>query len=681
MRCLGRGLVLALLLAVPGCNVWFGSLAVPQQVWAGQVFEVVITGYTDGQSGSAGAILQLPDGFVVEGAVALASGSSSSIVQNGGMGTAWNYLMTPEPGHHLVSFVASVITGLSTPSSATLKVYVRAPGAAGGPFTFKAVAAGSGNGGTQVTDPAGATAFAAITAAPYVQTTTVVGDPVTPFVVDTTGLLTQTSQGRSGGVALGDLDGDGSDDLAQVVAEQGLLTWGYVVSQGPAPGTYAWRSRPGGPWQPIAVPPAAAGSSQLRVALGDFDGDGHLDLADTAGRVLFGNGGTGWTPGPTLPLLIPEWGGVAVGDVDGDGLADVAFSAWRTDAIQVFRSNGDRTFTEWSNGLPIGTNGPAGADQLRLVDVTGEGRLDIVAAGSIGGRVWIGDGTGTWIPATAGLPTFGRFAVADFGGVGRPALAVAGASGAPTFHQYQGGAWSPLGMPGAPLPPSFSGTAAMTALDHDRDGFPDLVVAYDFVPQLLLVPNLGGQSWGTPLPLTTLLRYAPVVDLAVGDVDGDSWPDLAAAAIGEHPMVFRNTGSGLSPFGTACAATGQPTPRTAASGLLQRGSGTFAFELQNAAPGAAGLLWIGLSRRYAFGQPVLPYGLAGHGAPGCTLWASTEAPFFLVADAAGRATVPLPIPNDPLLQRAVVFAQAAAAVPGANALGWLFAGGLAARVP
>ena len=49
--------------------------------------------------------------------------------------------------------------------------------------------------------------------------------------------------------------------------------------------------------------------------------------------------------------------------------------------------------------------------------------------------------------------------------------------------------------------------------------------------------------------------------------------------------------------------------------------------------------------------------------------------------ASGRASLPLPIPNQPALQLAVVFGQGASMAPGGNGLGWLFSGGLAARIP
>jgi hypothetical protein len=126
---------------------------------------------------------------------------------------------------------------------------------------------------------------------------------------------------------------------------------------------------------------------------------------------------------------------------------------------------------------------------------------------------------------------------------------------------------------------------------------------------------------------------------------------------------------------------GFATPRTTAIGQPTLGNNAFAFELQSAPPNAASLLWLGLSRRFAFGQPILPFDLGQLGAPGCVIVASQEAVTFVVADALGRAQLPLPIPNVPAFARLTLFAQSAALAPGANGLGLLVGNGLAAKIP
>lgn len=663
-----------LLIGLTGCNVALSSFTVPSRVWAGEVFEVVVEGFGDRSTGDAAAILQLPQGFVVEGAVVAVGGRAivPGLVTRDLLSVL--ALLASEPGHYLTSFSGGFVLSHSG-SGARLKVYVRAPQAVG-PFTLKAAVAGSSNtGGFQVTDPGGVASFAAITAGRYVQATQVDPDPVSPFVIDTLGLLTPRAHAASTGVAFGDVDGDGNDDLGHAVSAPSFVS--HQIYYGRSPGTSVFLSRPGSAWVRTSTP--AARGSYLRVAFGDFDGDGHLDLADTAGRVVFGDGGSTWTPGPALPLLASDQGGVAVGDVDGDGLDDVAFGALTTDAVQVFRSQGNRTFAEWSGGLPNATSGSAGTACLVLQDLTGDGHCDILASGGIGSRAWTGDGRGGW-RVSPGLPPFTScFEVGDLDRNGRVDLVFSTANRSVEVYEFAAGAWRPRSMAGAPTGGGPSLATAQGILDYDRDGWPDLALA--FSSDAVLLRNIGGQSWGAPQPLSALTASFSLVDFAVGDIDGDSWPDLAAAVIGEHPLVWRNTGTGLSPYGEPCSAVGVPTPGMAASGTLQIGSGNFAFELQGMRPGGAGLVWIGLSKRYAFGQPILPFELGALGAPDCAVVASAEVPSFLVADAMGRGRVAMAIPNDPTLRRVTVFAQGAAHAPGANTLGWLLSGGLAAKIP
>lgn len=649
-------LLLILMTGLGGCDPLLGSFNVPSQVWSGQVFEVVVGASTTGSPGVVGAILQLPLGFGVEGAVGVGSGASTVVVPGGGQGPPPS-LIAVEPGHFVTGFSGSYVLGLFPQQFAALKVYVRAPAAAGA-FTLKVVL--TGDSGTQ---PPGTTSFATITAPPYAQPITVVGSPVSALYAAPVPLPANGPVWNRG-IALGDVDGDGLDDVAVCTSP---------AASSPSVAMYVLRNRSAGPWLPAALPPNPVAIN--RVAFGDFDGDGQLDIVDGSGRILYGDGGITWRPGPVLPLH-PEWAGVAVGDVDGDGRDDVAFSALTTDAVQVFHSEANRTFTEWSNGLPNATNGPAGADRLAIADISGDGHPDLVASGGIGLRVWTGDGQGNWQAASTGLPAAQAFGIGDFDGDGRRDLALSPSS-ALVVYTFGMGTWQQLPMTvssGINAPGN-----ALAVLDCDRDGWPDVVLASAGRPQLFR--NVGGQSFAIPIPLAAMLPPGGVSDLAAGDVDGDTWPDFVAAIGGEPPIVWHNTGSGLSRFGSACGAQGLPTPDAVGIGQPLLGNASFAVGLQGASPSAPGMIWIGLSNRYAFGAPILPYDLAAHGAPGCSVFASSEALFLVIADAQGRASVPLPIPNNATLRRTTVFAQTAASATGANPLGWLFANGLAIKVP
>src|SRR5262249_44324970 len=231
--------------------------------------------------------LQVPNSFTVLGAES--SLSLVSIINPLVSGPA------PEPGHYLVRF-----SGFSSLPNGSLQVFVRAPSAPSGPFAFKVVLTGSG---LAVSDPPNFTSFASLTAANFVKTASVVAAPTPLFVLDIEGLVASGAlSGR--GITLGDLDDDGNDDLAAT-----------TTSGTARPGIHACMSRAGAPWIERST---GLGSSDSRLANGDFDGDGNRDIAVGDGTIYFGDGHGNWTPGPTLPLLA-AMGEVAVADVDNDG--------------------------------------------------------------------------------------------------------------------------------------------------------------------------------------------------------------------------------------------------------------------------------------------------------------------------------------------------------------------------
>ena len=91
-----------------------------------------------------------------------------------------------------------------------------------------------------------------------------------------------------------------------------------------------------GNFSPAATPTVAVGVSPLSVVVGDFLGNGKLDLAvvnqfgndateSSPGTVsiLLGDGTGSFTPAATLPVGYSPYA-VAVGDFNGDGVLDLA---------------------------------------------------------------------------------------------------------------------------------------------------------------------------------------------------------------------------------------------------------------------------------------------------------------------------------------------------------------------
>jgi hypothetical protein len=185
------------------------------------------------------------------------------------------------------------------------------------------------------------------------------------------------------------------------------------------------------------------GQTPLSVAAGDFDGNGALDLVTTNSNgtlsLLLNNGGGSFRPRTDLAV-----GGtpitVAVGDFNGDGKLDVATAQQLTDTVSVLLGHGDGTF---ARPLVFAASGQNFTPQsMALGDVNGDGKLDLVIksvsfldsdAFQVG--VLLGRGDGTFqapLLAPAQPDGSGDLALGDFNNDGRMDVAVADQLGAST---------------------------------------------------------------------------------------------------------------------------------------------------------------------------------------------------------------------------------------------------------
>jgi hypothetical protein len=183
----------------------------------------------------------------------------------------------------------------------------------------------------------------------------------------------------------------------------------------------------------------------IGVVAGDFDEDGHVDVATTdSSRLLAEDSGTlelwsGLGDGTFARTQTSTIGTAVAGthaiDLNDDGHLDILGGHWTEEAVDVLAGNGDGTFTDAlvsSTADPI-SGGYAAMREFGVGDFTGDGRIDLVA-NVIGSSNWsqavlVGDGTGMFM--------FGSeiehdqfdvaFAGADFDGDG--ALDVAMADG------------------------------------------------------------------------------------------------------------------------------------------------------------------------------------------------------------------------------------------------------------
>jgi len=372
-------------------------------------------------------------------------------------------------------------------------------------------------------------------------------------------------------IVTGDFTGNGFTDLATVNETSDEVS----VLIGNGDGTF----------QPQVTYPV--GWNPVSIVAGDFNGDGRLDLAvanayDNTVSVLLGNGDGTFQPAVTYALgsnpdsyFQPVV--LVAGDFNGDGHLDLAVTdssaiegGYGTDSpgtVSILLGNGDGTFQS-PETFPVGifpTTMVAG-------DFNGDGKLDLFIAGYTMnsccepsyGSVLLGNGDGTFqSPETFALGIFPSTMVAgDFNGDGRLDLAVVGqadgngnGSGVSILlgngdGTFQSQVFYAVG--------STSLAASIVAGDFKGDGRLDLAVASDGTVSVLL-----GNGDGTFQPVQTYATGNDPLSLVAGDFNGDGRLDLAIA--GDNAVNF----VGEVPEGLGTYTTGE------VSVLLGNGDGTF----------------------------------------------------------------------------------------------------------
>ena len=272
------------------------------------------------------------------------------------------------------------------------------------------------------------------------------------------------------------------------------------------------------------------------VSLGDLDrdGDGDLDLVASNDwpdeKLVYLNDGSGrFRVSSTFGASTWTTRYVTVADLNGDH---------RPDLLVANRSGGTGTdkpsyacMNDGQGAFPSCTAiATESATIIVAADLDGDGATDLFVPHRDGGRnriLW-NDGRGgfTVAPTLIGPDSSRiRAAAADIDGDGVTGLVV-GDERAGLFIYY--GARSRRFETPQAIGGSASSPYSIAIADLDRDGALDIVVGNDRAPGLLLFNTAGGKR----LPFTTARwndGQGAVYAVAVGDLDGDGWPDIAAA--------------------------------------------------------------------------------------------------------------------------------------------------------
>lgn len=311
-----------------------------------------------------------------------------------------------------------------------------------------------------------------------------------------------------------DGDGDGRTDL---------------LGTGPA-GSMFYRQV--GPMRFQGTPGPVVGFGQTP-AIGDFDGDGDLDWANS--QELYRNDGAGGfvvdpvaLPPLGFGLLIPR---VGAGDFDGDGDLDLLAAGNR---LWVFTNDGSGVFSDTTPAALQGAG--AGFTDFVITDVDSDGDPDFIGMQSGVDQPWLfrNDGAGQFTPsritaASAVFGVFGDLHAADLDGDGNQDLVIGSVLLPLQLLRNDGtGVFTPIVAQGLSTMSHWLPWA-----DLDQDGRADLVRSDGYW-------HHGGNFVYTrePFPAHPSLAAARMADL-----DGDL--DLDVVFGGQPLVVLQNTQFGF----------------------------------------------------------------------------------------------------------------------------------------